>query len=257
MSTAIPSPLRREPQLAEQTVVVIGGSAGIGLETARLAHAEGAKLVLTARNPERLQHVARELTTASTVAFDASDFERVAQFFDELPPIDHLLLTGPGPYYASLADFNFEKARRTIEAYLLLVSPAASRSSRREQGSPGRNTALHGRHRWPPHGERIRSHFLDPLDHCHGFLRFIRFHKIRLTCSNSAANRGNSEIHSLDEPAAQRSGTRQQNVFPYHSGRQATAATPSARPGPGQGRSIGFQLRPASPDLKRPRLLAA
>ena len=86
MSTAIPSPLRREPQLAEQTVVVIGGSAGIGLETARLAHAEGAKLVLTARNPERLQHVARELTTASTVAFDASDFERVAQFFDELPP---------------------------------------------------------------------------------------------------------------------------------------------------------------------------
>jgi hypothetical protein len=33
MSTATPSPLRREPQLAGQTVVVIGGSAGIGLET--------------------------------------------------------------------------------------------------------------------------------------------------------------------------------------------------------------------------------
>ena len=40
-------------------------------------------------------------------------------------------------------------------------------------------------------------------------------------------------------------------------GRQASAATPSASPGPGQGRSIAFQLRPASPDLKRPRLLAA
>ncbi len=40
MSTATPSPLRREPQLAGQTVVVIGGSAGIGLETARLAQAE-------------------------------------------------------------------------------------------------------------------------------------------------------------------------------------------------------------------------
>lgn len=70
MSTAIPSLLRRELELAGQTVVVIGGSAGIGRETARLAHAEGATLVLTARNPERLQHVARELTTASTVAFD-------------------------------------------------------------------------------------------------------------------------------------------------------------------------------------------
>src|SRR5712672_3247324 len=57
-----------------------------------------------------------------------------------------------------------------------------------------------------------------------GFLLFIRFNKIRLTCSNSAAYRGNSEIHSLDEPGAQRSETRQKNVFPYHSGRQASAA---------------------------------
>jgi NAD(P)-dependent dehydrogenase (short-subunit alcohol dehydrogenase family) len=48
------SPIQPEPQLAGQTVVVIGGSAGIGLETARLARAEGAKLVLAARNPERL-----------------------------------------------------------------------------------------------------------------------------------------------------------------------------------------------------------
>jgi NAD(P)-dependent dehydrogenase (short-subunit alcohol dehydrogenase family) len=36
------------------TVVVIGGSAGIGLETARRAHAEGADVILTGRNPERL-----------------------------------------------------------------------------------------------------------------------------------------------------------------------------------------------------------
>jgi NAD(P)-dependent dehydrogenase (short-subunit alcohol dehydrogenase family) len=53
MSTATPSPLRREAQLAGQTVVVTGGSPGIGLETARLANAEGATLVLTARNSER------------------------------------------------------------------------------------------------------------------------------------------------------------------------------------------------------------
>ena len=53
MSTAHrSSPLRPEPQLLGQTVVVIGGSAGIGLETARFARAEGAKLVLTARHPE-------------------------------------------------------------------------------------------------------------------------------------------------------------------------------------------------------------
>ena len=121
MSTATPSPLRREPQLAGKTVVVIGGSAGIGLETARLANAEGATLVLAALDSERLQKVASEFTAASTAAFDATDFERLAQFFDELPaPIDHLLLTGPGPYYAPLAEFDFERARRDIESHLFL-----------------------------------------------------------------------------------------------------------------------------------------
>ena len=50
MSTATaPSPIQREPQLLGQTVVVIGGSAGIGLETGRRARAEGAKLILTGR----------------------------------------------------------------------------------------------------------------------------------------------------------------------------------------------------------------
>jgi NAD(P)-dependent dehydrogenase (short-subunit alcohol dehydrogenase family) len=42
MSTVtIDSPTHRKPQLLEQTVIVIGGSAGIGFETARRAHAEG------------------------------------------------------------------------------------------------------------------------------------------------------------------------------------------------------------------------
>src|ERR1700736_3366944 len=86
MSTAnTPSPIRRHSTLAGQTVVVIGGSAGIGLETARLARAEGAKLILAARTPEPLQYVASELTALRSVAFDATDFERLAQFFGELP----------------------------------------------------------------------------------------------------------------------------------------------------------------------------
>ena len=151
MSTATPSPLRRAPQLAGQTVVVIGGSAGIGLETARLANAEGARLVLTARNSERLHQVAGELTATTTVAFDATDFARLAQFFDELPaPIDHLLVTGPGPYYAPLAEFDFERARRDIEAHLLLPLQVARHAANKVRaggtllfmaGTGGRRTA--------------------------------------------------------------------------------------------------------------------
>jgi NAD(P)-dependent dehydrogenase (short-subunit alcohol dehydrogenase family) len=110
----------REPQLLGQTVVVIGGSSGIGLETARRARAEGANVILSARDPDRLQHVGGELGARIT-AFDATDFARLAKFFDELAaPIDHLLLTGGGPYYAPLAALDVEKARRDIDAHLLL-----------------------------------------------------------------------------------------------------------------------------------------
>jgi len=44
-------PIHREPELLGQTVLVIGGSAGIGFETARRARAEGAKVILTGGMP--------------------------------------------------------------------------------------------------------------------------------------------------------------------------------------------------------------
>ena len=46
-----PASSPREPALAGQTVVVIGGSAGIGLETARRARAEGADAASLAAIP--------------------------------------------------------------------------------------------------------------------------------------------------------------------------------------------------------------
>ena len=64
MSPELP---RREPELLGQTVVVLGGSSGIGLETARRARAEGAKLILTGRDPERLAHAASELKALRTL----------------------------------------------------------------------------------------------------------------------------------------------------------------------------------------------
>ena len=73
MSATTTSTIQRERELLEQTVVVIGGSAGIGFETARRARAEGANVILTGRNAERLQHAASKVDALSTAAFDAAD----------------------------------------------------------------------------------------------------------------------------------------------------------------------------------------
>jgi NAD(P)-dependent dehydrogenase (short-subunit alcohol dehydrogenase family) len=152
MSTATTaSPIQPEPGLLGQTVVVIGGSSGIGLETARRARAEGAKLVLAARDREGLERASRELGTLSSAAFDATNFDQLKKFFEGLPtPIDHVLVTGPGAYYSSLAELEIEKARRDIEAHLLLPLQVARYAARKVRpggtllfmaGTGGRRTA--------------------------------------------------------------------------------------------------------------------
>jgi NAD(P)-dependent dehydrogenase (short-subunit alcohol dehydrogenase family) len=113
--------MSREPELLGQTVVVIGGSAGIGLETARRARAEGADVILTGRNPERLERAGRELGATSTAAFDATDLDRLERFFEDLPaPIDHVMVSGGGPYYAPLAEMDFAEVRRDLDRHMLV-----------------------------------------------------------------------------------------------------------------------------------------
>jgi len=112
----------REPELAGQTVVLIGGSAGIGLETARRARAEGANVILTGRNRDRLERAATDVGAVSTAAFDANDPASLEKFFRDLPaPIDHVMVTGPGPHYWPLQEIEFEQARLAISEHLLLA----------------------------------------------------------------------------------------------------------------------------------------
>jgi NAD(P)-dependent dehydrogenase (short-subunit alcohol dehydrogenase family) len=105
---------------------VIGGSAGIGLETARRARAEGAKLILVGRNPEPLQRAANELGALSTAAFDAADPASLERFFRDLPAmIDHVMVTAGGPHYARLLEMDFEQARRALDGHPLLMLEVA------------------------------------------------------------------------------------------------------------------------------------
>ncbi|MFF4803410.1 SDR family oxidoreductase [Streptomyces sp. NPDC001351] len=105
--------------LSGSTVVVIGGSSGIGLETARQARASGAKIIITGRDRARLD-TARDELGASAATLDLSDPPGLERFFGELPaPVDHVLVTGGGPTYASIAQMDFEQVRSVLEEHLL------------------------------------------------------------------------------------------------------------------------------------------
>ncbi|MDT5110265.1 MAG: hypothetical protein QOE20_2155 [Mycobacterium sp.] len=122
---ASPDFAAREPELAGQTVVLIGGSAGIGLETARRARSEGAEVILTGRNPDRLSAAALAVGAQRTAVFDADDPDALERFFGELPAIDHVLVTAGGPSYGPMLELNSAQVRQAISGHVVLALDVA------------------------------------------------------------------------------------------------------------------------------------
>jgi NAD(P)-dependent dehydrogenase (short-subunit alcohol dehydrogenase family) len=116
----------REPELRDQTVVLIGGSAGIGLETARRARTEGAAVILVGRNAERLERAARDVDARGTAAFDAGDTGALSRFFDGLPdPIDHVLVTAGAPHYGPMLEMDTREVRDALSDHAVLALEVA------------------------------------------------------------------------------------------------------------------------------------
>jgi NAD(P)-dependent dehydrogenase (short-subunit alcohol dehydrogenase family) len=95
--------------LENRHVAVLGGSAGIGLETARRVAGAGAQVTIGGRNRERLEHAAKAIgDRATAVAVDATELDSLRAFFAQAGPITDLVVTvtrrgGAGPA-SGLAD---------------------------------------------------------------------------------------------------------------------------------------------------------
>jgi NAD(P)-dependent dehydrogenase (short-subunit alcohol dehydrogenase family) len=131
------------PQLPGQTVVVIGGSAGIGLATARRAREEGAEVVITGRNSERVDQAAAEISARQATAFDATDAAALGRFFDSIPTqIDHVMVTAGGPKYGPLLEMSAEDVREALSSHIVMGLDVARLAARKMR--PGGTLLLIG-----------------------------------------------------------------------------------------------------------------
>src|SRR5262245_57268917 len=75
--------------LQDASVVVIGGTSGIGLATAQMAHDAGARVVIAGRDPERLAAAPEQLGgEAGGVNLDIADDEEAV--VARCAPLDHV-----------------------------------------------------------------------------------------------------------------------------------------------------------------------
>ncbi len=124
--------------LAGKVVVVLGGSSGIGLQTALQARAQGATVILTGRDAERLEKAAELVTPARTEAFDVTDHSALKAFFDSLDgPIDHVLVTAGGPYYAPLASIDLDDADAAFRGHIGVMIDVARLAAPRIRAGGG------------------------------------------------------------------------------------------------------------------------
>ncbi|MFE5323100.1 SDR family oxidoreductase [Paenibacillus sp. NPDC056579] len=82
--------------LKDHRVVIIGGSSGIGLATAKAAIAQGARVVIAGRSSEKLEKAQAEINSESLQAFqlDNKKEEAIRAFFKQVGSFDHLFTPG-------------------------------------------------------------------------------------------------------------------------------------------------------------------
>ncbi|HEX2357261.1 MAG TPA: SDR family oxidoreductase [Micromonosporaceae bacterium] len=103
-----------------RSVVIVGGTAGIGLELARYLVDAGDQVVVTGRDPDRAEQVAKELGgQARGLAFDLARPDEIAPALADLRRVDHLVLAAIERDLNTASDYDVGKAIRLVTLKLV------------------------------------------------------------------------------------------------------------------------------------------
>jgi NAD(P)-dependent dehydrogenase (short-subunit alcohol dehydrogenase family) len=100
------------------TTVVVGGTAGIGLEFARIRAKAGASVVITGRDEQRASAAAQSVG-AQARAFDLAEPHRIAAALAGITDVDELVLAAIDRDTNSAIDYDIDRAIRLVTIKLI------------------------------------------------------------------------------------------------------------------------------------------
>jgi NAD(P)-dependent dehydrogenase (short-subunit alcohol dehydrogenase family) len=123
--------------LAGKTVIVVGGSSGIGLATAEMAKANGAEVVIASRSVEKVKAAADKIGAKGIVA-DVTNDQSVIDLFRAVGPADHVVVSAAQLRTGPFKTVAMDDVRATLEAKLW----GAWRCARAAEIKPGGSLTL-------------------------------------------------------------------------------------------------------------------
>ncbi|MEU6304009.1 SDR family NAD(P)-dependent oxidoreductase [Streptomyces chartreusis] len=101
------------------SVLVVGGTSGIGREFARVRARRGDEVVVTGRDAHRAGTVAKEIGAAQGLALDLSRPAGIAAALAGVGRVDHLVIAGVSRDENRVADYDIEAALRLVTLKLV------------------------------------------------------------------------------------------------------------------------------------------
>ncbi len=102
--------------MLKEKIIILGGTSGIGLETAKLFLEKDYEVVIGSRDPNKLKEAKEKLSNVEAIEVDGSDEKSIQAFFEKIGKFNHLVTTLGSHYFSPVENSSSEEFKKLIDS---------------------------------------------------------------------------------------------------------------------------------------------
>lgn len=122
--------------LDQQKIIIVGGSSGIGLATAKAAVAARAKVTIAGRSGQKLEQAKQQINgPVETAILDLLQEAEIQTFFKLWGEVDHLVIAGSSTQVGTFRELDTQSAKQSMDSKFWGAYQAAKYAQVNSSGS--------------------------------------------------------------------------------------------------------------------------